>query len=592
MTITNRKRPNPADDILALSEPGMQIECDACMVDLTHSIRIKCADEVCEPGDGVDICPSCFCRGVEFSKHKSHHRYRVVEMHSYPIFTEDWGADEELLLIDGLLNSGMGNWQAVAEHIGTRTKEEVEKHYNDVYIDSPAYPLPMPRDFSHISTDEFRAAKRRRIERMNEQPIAPPPQQVVSLPGVHEVAHYLPGRLEFEVEIDNEAEDLIKDIEFGLVDAYGGDAIPEDPNDVDVKGRAKWLEDRAAAAQHPVVNGKTLPGMALNPLMLNGDGIKSERTTPAPPSDDKKPEDEEETVDPPPLESADSIAFKLTLIDMYTDRVRKRKESKAFVLDRGLLDIKRVKDKDKEQQPKEFVAKFKAFARLQTAEDYEGFLNGMIYELLLRKRIMNLQEWRRLGITSPQEVEKHERERLQRQQRQAIERGYFPLDATTKKDLMSATPQPERRPPRAPLQLQTAPSLQLLNAAEQTLCAQLRILPRPYLVVKETLVREFARRGGRLRRKEAKELVRIDGNKVNKIWDFLVQAGVLKLPTLGIEPDGPPPPPPVPDAAPLQIEAPPPAPPPVEVGPPVYMNGASTTSSTPFSTFLPLGPGS
>lgn len=82
----------------------------------------------------------------------------------------------------------------------------------------------------------------------------------------------------------------------------------------------------------------------------------------------------------------------------------------------------------------------------------------------------------------------------------------------------------------APLNLANAPSLHLLTAAEQTLCSQLRILPKAYLVIKETLVREFARRGGKLRRREARELVKIDVNKTSRVWDFLVQAGVLRVP--------------------------------------------------------------
>ena len=49
----------------------------------------------------------------------------------------------ELLLIEGIAQQGLGNWQAVAEHVGTRTKEEVEEHYNTVYIDSPNWPRPV-----------------------------------------------------------------------------------------------------------------------------------------------------------------------------------------------------------------------------------------------------------------------------------------------------------------------------------------------------------------------------------------------------------------------------------------------------------------
>ena len=69
----------------------------------------------------------------------------------------------------------------------------------------------------------------------------------------------------------------------------------------------------------------------------------------------------------------------------------------------------------------------------------------------------------------------------------------------------------------------------MLTPEEQTLCSQLRILPKPYLVIKETLVREYARRGGKLRRREARDLVKIDVNKTSRVWDFLVQAGFMKV---------------------------------------------------------------
>ena len=80
----------------------------------------------------------------------------------------------------------------------------------------------------------------------------------------------------------------------------------------------------------------------------------------------------------------------------------------------------------------------------------------------------------------------------------------------------------------APLNLANSPSLHLLTPAEQMLCSTLRIMPKPYLAMKETLVREYARRGGQLRRREARELLKIDVNKTSRVWDFLHQAGFLK----------------------------------------------------------------
>lgn len=44
-------------------------------------------------------------------------------------------------------------------------------------------------------------------------------------------------------------------------------------------------------------------------------------------------------------------------------------------------------------------------------------------------------------------------------------------------------------------------------------------------------MREYARRGGKLRRREARDLIKIDVNKTSRVWDFLVQSGYLKITT-------------------------------------------------------------
>ncbi len=40
----------------------------------------------------------------------------------------------ELLLITGLQTYGLGNWADVAEQVGTRTKEDCERHYIETYL--------------------------------------------------------------------------------------------------------------------------------------------------------------------------------------------------------------------------------------------------------------------------------------------------------------------------------------------------------------------------------------------------------------------------------------------------------------------------
>ncbi|KAJ7489951.1 hypothetical protein B0H11DRAFT_2156758 [Mycena galericulata] len=572
MTVTHRKPPLQPDEVATVNEPGVQFECDSCACDLTHTIRMKCADPACQSEDGVDICPPCFCAGKEFRNHRRSHAYRVIEFNSYPIFSEDWGADEELLLLKGIATQGLGNWKKIAEHVGTQTKEEVEKHYNSVYVDSPDWPLPRMDLKFDIAPEEFQERKRRRISEMNAVLIPPSKPAPTSAPGIHEVATFLPGRLEFEHELDNEAEDLVKDLEFGVCLEFGGDQIIEDKNDLDVKARVRWEEDKRngvmpgsvvvperkpahkgkgpmpllngssngpANGSRPSVNGDVTQSQSEDVVMANGTGTADEEA--------------EEVTQLPPVETRHSLTFKLTLLEMYAQRVEKRIESKAFMFDRGLLEYKKMQaaEKKRPKEEKDIIHRLRPFARLQTAEDYESFCADVLYEAMLRKKIQDLQQYRRLGLSTAADIDKYTQLKSNPREYYASEKqnraggrqstgpdrsSLAPFDSEGRKshdrettprlDTVSASANARKR---APLNLANSPSLHLLTPAEQTLCSQLRILPKPYLVVKETLVREYARRGGKLRRREARDLVKIDVNKTSRVWDFLAQAGFLQI---------------------------------------------------------------
>jgi transcriptional adapter 2-alpha len=91
-------------------------------------------------------------------------RNDAQEQHSVPIFTEDWGADEELLMITGLVNNGLGNWAEVAGYVGTRNKEECEKHYVEVFLGGYEDTVTEKEDqgVQEISLDEDMSKKRKR----------------------------------------------------------------------------------------------------------------------------------------------------------------------------------------------------------------------------------------------------------------------------------------------------------------------------------------------------------------------------------------------------------------------------------------------
>ncbi|QPG75730.1 hypothetical protein FOA43_003090 [Brettanomyces nanus] len=192
-----------------------KFHCDVCSSDCTRRIRIKCAE--CTD---YDLCVPCFAKGRATGKHKPWHAYRVIEQHQYPIFDKDWGADEELLLVDGCQTLGLGNWHDIADYIGGRSKEEVGEHYEKVYLNSEYYPIPdLNQSFPQLSTTRFLSRRKERLDARKNLPLPPPTKILTSGPLCSDIQRYMPGRLEFEEEPDDDAEKVIQDMVFDPEDS-------------------------------------------------------------------------------------------------------------------------------------------------------------------------------------------------------------------------------------------------------------------------------------------------------------------------------------------------------------------------------------
>ena len=70
--------------------------CAYCRRDITQLCRIKC--NVCTD---VELCIDCFCAGVNVGSHENIHSYKISDCLDFPIFSLDWSAGEELLLLEG-----------------------------------------------------------------------------------------------------------------------------------------------------------------------------------------------------------------------------------------------------------------------------------------------------------------------------------------------------------------------------------------------------------------------------------------------------------------------------------------------------------
>lgn len=483
-------------------------------------VRIRCAHIVC---NDYDLCVPCFAKGETSRDHDPKtHPFSVIEQHSIPVYARDWGADEELLLLEGAEVYGLGSWADIADHIGGfRTKEEVRDHYIKTYIESSKFPLPEradPKDVSLLEEnprEKFQARKKRRIEERKEAaksapPATPKQKPTASVPACHEVQGYMPGRLEFETEFANEAEEAVQHMQFD-------------------------------------------PGDGTNPR-----------------TNELEPE----------------MELKMVVMHIYNSRLTSRADRKKVIFEHGLLEYRKnaAFDKKRTKEERDLFNKAKPFARMMNRADFDTFTVNLEYEHNLRQAISQLQDWRQMRIGDLKTGEKYEADKQTRAQRPAptgtfdrlagvrISKPTPPVEIPSATTALTAPELPERLKPTTsapapassvqpaaavntngsttkgpltngtsnthnlpssqtqqqqqpqkphysipplsntqPLKLtnENATDLHLLTKEEAELCSMLRLMPKPYLVIKEGLMKEAIKSGGGLKRKLAKEVCKV-----------------------------------------------------------------------------------
>lgn len=157
----------------------------------------------------MNICLSCFSVGVETESHDSSHPYYVRDT-EIPLFVHNWSAGDETKLLDALLKYGIGNWEEIAKQFVGRSAAECEAHYIQYYVENRPFPdlPPFPESsLSYVKTPTYRF----RINRVDE----PPRYPLDSVP--HRLlAGYNPGRAEFDMEHENEAESVLSDVDLTI----------------------------------------------------------------------------------------------------------------------------------------------------------------------------------------------------------------------------------------------------------------------------------------------------------------------------------------------------------------------------------------
>ncbi|KAE8352172.1 hypothetical protein BDV28DRAFT_135561 [Aspergillus coremiiformis] len=114
----------------ASKEPRKKFHCFSCGIDCTR-LRFHYAKSTpatanpSTPDSKYDLCPNCFLQGRMPSSHSASD-FVKLEDNAYSVVPDKdapWSDSELVLLLEGLENFDE-NWEQIANHVGTRTKEE------------------------------------------------------------------------------------------------------------------------------------------------------------------------------------------------------------------------------------------------------------------------------------------------------------------------------------------------------------------------------------------------------------------------------------------------------------------------------------
>lgn len=67
--------------------------------------------------------------------HKNSHDYFIFDNMNFPLLVQDWTAWQEIMLIQGIMKCGLGNWQDISEQfVKVKSADECQKHYFSVIM--------------------------------------------------------------------------------------------------------------------------------------------------------------------------------------------------------------------------------------------------------------------------------------------------------------------------------------------------------------------------------------------------------------------------------------------------------------------------
>ncbi|XP_022925352.1 transcriptional adapter ADA2b-like [Cucurbita moschata] len=492
--------------------------CNYCIKDITGKIRIKCA--MCPD---FDLCIECFSVGAELTPHKSNHPYRVMDNLSFPLICPDWNADDEMLLLEGIEMYGFWNWTEVAEHVGTKSKEQCIEHYSSVYMNSPYFPLP---DMSHVvgkNRKELLAMAKGHGEdkkgysilgelTLKEESTFSP--QRVKVEDTHKVdpsgrlssSAMSEGSFNVAATTGNKKASSANQVKDGLV------KMEDSQTDRNFKGKKPNL---------PANKGPSL-------IELSGYNEKRQEFDPEYDNEAEQLLAEMEFKD---ADGEDERELKMRVLRIYSKRLDERKRRKDFILQRNLLYPSSF-EKDLSVEERAICRQYDVFMRFHSKEEHKELLQTVVAEHRTLKRIQELKEARAAGCRTPTEVEiflnkKRKREcDLTGPGSQGNSIMFMPSESGGKDSNSRAAVQGVSGSLND-LDTLGFNGADFLSEAEKRVCSEIRVSPPVYLRMEEVLSVEIFN-GNVSNKSDAHRLFKIEATKVDRIYEMLIKKGIAQ----------------------------------------------------------------
>jgi len=226
--------------------------------------------------------------------------------------------------------------------------------------------------------------------------------------------------------------------------------------------------------------------------------------------------------------------LKLSLVSIYNHRLRERNRVKQLVKEHSLIHKAKVgKGLAKVRSQLcgspwnlDIISKM---SQLLCAVDLDFILEGIIYELELRTRVLRLQEVRRAGVKMLASVELMETLVARRREQMEVLGNEKVQDMLGSGGFDKRVSGGSSKRLILPLDIVGLPGCEKLAEEERDLCSQVRIIPNIFTEIKEVLIDECEKSNG-IRLAEARNAVKIDVNKTRKIYDFLIHQGAIWAP--------------------------------------------------------------